>query len=281
MPSVQKIAFSLAKNSSVEQRLGFQDSNNKFSYDFVNIVEIDDVAREKKIPISFGCPNPISHYRSETIETKEPDTIRWIRNYGGRGGFLDIGANVGLYSLYYAKLFPEHKVIACEGSYWNLCALARNAYLNKVEDSILIMPNPAFDCMNWGRFNQNGEVEGTSMCTFGVDYGFDGKAIRPRPGYFTLGLSLDNLLEKEIVEVPAMVKIDVDGVEHVILQGAPELFSNKKCETVLVEVNEDFVEQKESVESLMKDYGFILKEKNQGEGAEGRFAGTYNYIYSR
>ena len=278
---MQKTAFSVARNSSVEQRLSFQDANNKFSYDFVNTVEIDDFPKDKKVSISFGCPNPISHYRSETIETKEPDTIRWMRKYGGQGDLLDIGANVGLYSLYYAKLFPDRKVIACEGSYWNLCALARNAYLNKVEDRILIMPNPAFDKMSWGRFNQNGEVEGTSMCTFGVDYGFDGKPIRPRPGYYTLGLSLDDLLDKDSIDIPSMVKIDVDGVEHVILSGAPKLFSNKKCKTVLVEVNEHFEAQREAVENLMKDYGFVLEEKNQGEGAEGRFAGTYNYIYSR
>jgi len=40
---------------------------------------------------------------------------------------------------------------------------------------------------------------------------------------------------------PTLVKIDVDGIEDLIIEGGEKLLSNKKCQSVLVEVNENFL----------------------------------------
>ena len=55
---------------------------------------------------------------SETFETKEPETLKWIDEYGGDGAFYDIGANVGLYSLYFAltqsgSVFDSNQFAGC------------------------------------------------------------------------------------------------------------------------------------------------------------------------
>ena len=42
--------------------------------------------------------------------------LNWIDEYGGEGTFYDIGANVGIYSIYYAKA-KTGKVISFEPSF--------------------------------------------------------------------------------------------------------------------------------------------------------------------
>ena len=48
-------------------------------------------------------PNQICNFRYSTFSIKEPEMLEWIDEYGG-GVFFYIGANIGIYSLYYAKM---------------------------------------------------------------------------------------------------------------------------------------------------------------------------------
>ena len=60
-------------------------------------IKIDD---EK---LFFYTPNNLVKWRVKTFFTKEPDTLKWIDNFKEDEIFWDIGANIGLYSLYAAK----------------------------------------------------------------------------------------------------------------------------------------------------------------------------------
>ena len=51
----------------------------------------------------FHSPNSLAKFRSETVLTKEPDTIKWIGTYRRNGDLLDIGANVGVYSIFFCQ----------------------------------------------------------------------------------------------------------------------------------------------------------------------------------
>ena len=53
--------------------------------------------------IYFATPNFLNRYRHKTFFTKEPETLKWIDNFEKKDIFYDIGANVGLYSIYAAK----------------------------------------------------------------------------------------------------------------------------------------------------------------------------------
>ena len=44
-------------------------------------------------------PNHICNFRHTTFSTKEPEMLEWIEEYGG-GVFFDVGANIGIYSLF-------------------------------------------------------------------------------------------------------------------------------------------------------------------------------------
>ena len=53
--------------------------------------------------IFAGCTNEINYFRATTFETKEPETLEWIDTIPKNSVLWDIGANVGLYSLYAAR----------------------------------------------------------------------------------------------------------------------------------------------------------------------------------
>ena len=67
-----------------------------------------------KIPInnkiiSFFCPNELTKWRIKTLYDKEPETLEWIDNFKQNKEiiFWDIGANIGLYSIYAAVKFKN------------------------------------------------------------------------------------------------------------------------------------------------------------------------------
>ena len=75
-------------------------------------------------------PNPICTYRANTFCTKEPETLDWIRSFGGIGAFFDVGANVGIFSLFHAKLFDQ-KVYAFEPYSENVKMIHLSKEVNK------------------------------------------------------------------------------------------------------------------------------------------------------
>ena len=84
------------------------------------------------------------------------------------------------------------------------------------------------------------------------------------------------------MQIPDYIKIDVDGIEHLILQGGKNTLKNKKIKSVLVEVNEKFNEQKIKVNQLMNSFGFKLVRKlTEKIPVTKQFSRTYNYIYER
>ncbi len=55
-----------------------------------------------KTYITLSTPNPICKYRVNTFSSKEPETLDWIDSFNSDDVFWDIGANIGIYSIYAA-----------------------------------------------------------------------------------------------------------------------------------------------------------------------------------
>ena len=215
----------------------------------------------KELKFKLYTPNWRCRYGADTFSTKEPETLSWINSHEGDGVFFDIGANVGLYSMYYAAL-KNKKVYAFEPSVFNLSLLAKNIHINNLEHLIQIISNPLTDKNQLADFSLSINEEGGSMSAFGVDHGHDGKPIEKFLSYKTLGFSLDSLFEKNILkDYPELIKIDVDGIEHLILSGAKNTLKHPTCKTVLIEVAYNFSEQCDNVEKLMRECGYKTNQK--------------------
>jgi len=226
---------------------------------------ISHLQNGKTVKLKLFTPNWVCRFRANTFSTKEPETLEWLDESESHGVFFDIGANVGLYSLYYGAT-KKGNVYAFEPSVFNLSLLAKNIYENKLQDQIKIITNPLTQQNEFADFAFSTIEEGGAMSAFGVDHDHYGKPINKSLIYQTLGLSLDFLITNNIIaERPSLIKIDVDGIEHQILAGAIETLKHPTCRSVLIETNNTFFEQAKSIHKILVECGFSLKEKRQSE----------------
>ena len=236
----------------------------------------------KSYTLSLRIPNAVCRYRAETFETKEPETLKWIDRFGGEGAFYDIGANVGLYSLYYAQT-KSGRVYAFEPSALNLRLLSLNVSDNDLGSQIVIVPSPLTESNEIASFRLSMLDEGGSMSTFGQDFGHDGSRLQTVLEYDTIGVTLDFMLASGLVsQPPSLVKIDVDGIEHLILRGAKSVLANESLRSILIEVNEDFRELAQEVRQILEMAGFEMMERDHSEMFEhGAFSRTFNQVWVR
>ncbi len=261
-------------------------SNNKIFY---AIFEKFENNAYQKVNISnneikFFVPNKITYWRVKSLYKEEPDTINWINNFKGNNIiFWDIGANIGIYSIYAAKVHKKIDIVSFEPSTSNLRVLSRNISINNLENQIKINQCALTDKKNvFEIFKETEFKEGYSMNSFGYDTDFEGKKIRPKQNYKLFGTSIDYIIENKILDMPNYLKIDVDGIEHKILVGASKLLSSNKVESVLIEINENYLEQLEAVSDIMKKNNFSLQSKSRlGDGSSKKFIKTYNYIFKK
>ena len=131
-------------------------------------------------------------------------------------------------------------------------------------------------------FNETRFQEGASNSTFGEDFGYDGKKILSKNSYKIFGNSINNLINNKILDIPDYIKIDVDGIEHLILEGANKYLSDKKIKSILVEVNEEFEEQLSKVNEILLNNDFKLISKNKRDNQKvSKFMSQRNYIFSK
>lgn len=121
------------------------------------------------------------------------------------------------------------------------------------------------------------------MSTFGSATGHDGGEFQTQLAYSTTGMTLDFMVEQGLVpEVPTMIKIDVDGIEHLILRGAEKVLGMPSLKAVIIEVNDDFHVLANEVNHLLRGAGFSLVERRRSEMfAGGIFDRTFNQIWVR
>jgi FkbM family methyltransferase len=232
----------------------------------------------KILSLSFYTPNQISASRAFSFSSKEPETLKWIDNYGDTGVFFDIGANVGIYSIYFAKT-QKSNVYAFEPSVFNLQLLAKNIYLNKLQKIIRVIPNPLSNQEHIEDFALSSINEGDAHSTFAVNYNENGNLFKKDFYYKTLGLSIDKMVNLKLLpETPAMIKIDVDGIEHLILQGAQKTIQNSKCRTILIETNPAFKLQRDRIYKILTKSGFYLSDENVTSKKTSKSI-TYNQIW--
>ncbi len=232
----------------------------------------------------FFCPNKLIEWRVKTFENKEPETLNWINKFQLEKKiiFWDIGANIGLYSIYAALKFDKIDIFAFEPSTSNLRVLSRNISINKFQDKIKIISLPLSDeANNFSIFNESKFQEGGALNTFKENYDFTGKISNFENKYNLLGTNIDELIKKEIIPIPDYIKIDVDGIEHLILKGGLQFLSHEKIKSILIEVNENFLTQFEQVKDIMSKCNFIIEKKDRNPEFYQNldFKKMYNYIF--
>lgn len=227
------------------------------------------------IELFFSIPNLLNEFRAQTFSIKEPETLEWIDKIPEGSVLWDVGANVGLYSCYAAKK-RRCRVFAFEPSVFNLEVLARNIYLNNLTDLVTILPLPLSELSGTNKLNMTTTEWGGALSTFGNTYGFDGKSLDKKFEFSTMGLSMNDAVTALNIPEPDYIKMDVDGIEHLILKGGSNILANVKG--VLIEVNDNFKEQAENTSTYLRTAGLQFKEKRRRKVSDDS---PYRYAYNQ
>jgi FkbM family methyltransferase len=227
----------------------------RFFFFSINRSVDDYFVSSKKTGLIFFCKNYLIKYRIDTLHSKEPETIEWIENFNKDDIFFDIGANIGLYSCYAAK--KGIKTFSFEPSVFNLEILVKNININKLNNYITIVPISLYNKNIISNFNLQTLDHGGALSSFLEKYSYDGKSFDIAFYYQTPGVTLDTFVELFAIPQPNHIKIDVDGIEHLILQGSSKVI--KKCNSILVEVNEEFEIQYNEVKRILHSNNFKLE----------------------
>ena len=258
MDSLKKIVWNLAQ--SVANLLSVIFTSGRFG---LILGEKISKSMKKKIRVivhqnvelKLFVPDELNDWRAITFSSKEPETLAWIDTFEKSSVFWDVGANIGLYSLYAAQK-KSCKVVAIEPSIFNLEILAKNIALNKAERLVTIFPIALTNQNSQGLFSMSSDEVGGALSTFGKEYGYDGKKLDSKFQFQGIGMRMDNAVDLWGLDQPDYLKVDVDGIEHLVLEGFGEKL--KKVKSLLIEVNKDFKEQTAAIEHLMIKHDFTL-----------------------
>jgi len=233
----------------------------------------------KKILIS--TPNFLCFYRAKTFPSKEPETLKWIKSMPADSNYWDVGANIGLYSLA-AAILRKARVISFEPSPFNYPVLVENIHLNLLYNYIVAVPIPLNNLNQKSFLFMSENWAGGALSTFGGDYGFDGKPLYSKLQFQTLGFRGDSLADFLHLDPPDYIKLDVDGIEHLILTGCSKLLRNVR--SVLVEVSPKFVHQTQEIFSEMRKAGLVPENRrflNPDSVFKESLLTTVNLVWNR
>ncbi len=176
---------------------------------------------------------------------KEPWTVSWFDDNVRPGDVIyDIGANVGVFSLIAAaNLNGSGTVVAFEPGYASFARLCENIRLNRFTRLIVPMPVPLSDRTGLQRFRYRSMEPGDSRHRFSGRKWDPTDAKAKSSEQPVLGISLEQAVRDFGFPAPTLVKLDVDGAENLVLQGAGSLLSNYSLRSVILEMDPDIEDE--------------------------------------
>jgi FkbM family methyltransferase len=181
--------------------------------------------------LSFVLLGKTSGGRAMTVLTKQPATIEWIDSFQPGSVFWDIGASVGVFSVY-AALATDTRVVAFEPAAVNYYLLSANCEANKLQDRV--------DCLlvGVGRQRSIARLE-VSQFRPARSFSFRGKRDQPYESrQAAVVLSIDELVEQYGVPCPNYIKIDAPGASEDIIAGATRTFRRSEVRQIHLEVRD-------------------------------------------
>tara|TARA_B100000315_G_scaffold174893_1_gene163393 strand:+ start:9636 stop:10508 length:873 start_codon:yes stop_codon:yes gene_type:complete len=228
------------------------------------------VVKGKKIYLMMS--SMIETKRLDTYGTKEPETLEWIENFDDNSVFFDIGANIGIYTLFAASQLEKRlKIYSFEPESLNFSSLNRNVVINSFSESVNLNSiaitggKSRFSSLNVYNFFSGGNCSQ-----------FDAEIESPimhRQGVF--GVSLDDLCMIWGFPQPNYIKIDVDGIEMKVISGARKVLKNPNTKSVLIELRKNDFQRNQDAILFFKDCGFKIEKISDRVGQDP------NYIFSR
>lgn len=161
-------------------------------------------------PIEVECPSSRALHDPQGFGQDEPETVAWIAGLPPDTVLWDVGANIGLYSLFAAK--RGLRVLAFEPSAASFAAMTRSIEINGFDGLISAY------CMAFAQ-----ETGLVSLHMASTAAGHSMHSIEAREGGFRQAVpafAIDDFVQRMDAPAPTAIKLDVDGIEPAILRGA-------------------------------------------------------------
>lgn len=236
------------------------------------------LARVSKGAVSavFEVNKPVLKGRAQTLFTKEPVTIKCIESMVPGEVLYDVGANVGMYTVWAAKHGVQ--VYAFEPQSENYAQLSRNIANNDLDAQAYCLA--VTDKTRFDRLHVSTQDVGHSCHSYGAAINFD---LKPRRGASqgSFGITLDEIMSMG-VPAPNHIKIDVDGLEHLVISGGASVLKSPGLKTLLIEVNQNLPEHWNMVKSLVADgWYWDLRQVESARRKDGPFKGCAEFLFHR
>lgn len=198
---------------------------------------------------------------------REEEISDYIKIYDNET-FVDIGANVGYYTLKIAKQYQNIpiKVIAIEAHPENYNALCKNIELNKFSN-IKAINTAVSDRKGIVTMYERKSVNRIQPEWYTIQPIISGNQLDKRYSIEVNSNTLDNILDKDKAD---FIKIDIEGAEVEALKGAQKTL--KDLRKIIVEIHENNFDK---VRKILEENSFEIETIiNKIEKTEGFIIGT-------
>jgi FkbM family methyltransferase len=233
------------------------------------------------VTMVFATPTQHTRWRVDTIFTKEPDTLAWIASFERDDVLVDVGANVGMYSIW-AATTRGVKVFGFEPEAQNYALFNRNVQLNGLEERVKGYCVALSDVAGLSELHLSEVMIGGSCHSLGERVDFKHEPMRPAFSQGCVAARLDDLVASGAVAQPTHIKIDVDGFEPKVAHGAGTVLRDSRLRSVLVEINQNLADHQELVAELESlDFRYDAAQVARAERKQGAFKGCAEYVFRR
>lgn len=247
-------------------------------------LNLEDYQKIQPTTVAHGLrwylPNTHIAWRVDSLETKEPDTMAWIRSMKPNEVFYDVGANIGQYTMIAA--IQGLQVFAFEPESQNYAVLTKNLAINMPQmHRAIAFPFCISDEQKIDTLRISNMMAGGSCHSFASDLNYKRQEKQWAYRQGTVGFTLDSLVFECGLPQPTHIKVDVDGFEDKVVRGAFRVLPH--VQSILLELDKENADHN-SIRDILLDIGFNIDEA-QVEAArrpEGNaFAGIGNVIFKR
>ena len=229
----------------------------------------------------FFTPSVMTKWRVDSIYDKEPITLEWLSSLDSDSILLDIGANVGMYTVIAAKIYKA-KVFAFEPEPINYSILIKNIILNNLSDLVSSYPAGISDLDGFTNFYIQDTRVGGSNNTINKPLNFRLEEMEYKHKISCISFKLDTLLKKGYITQPTHIKIDVDGLEYLIIENGLDIINSPILQSLIIEINPNLKEHLDMIELLGRhSFKFDKAQVLRAERKEGVFKGMAEYVFRR
>ncbi len=196
-----------------------------------------------KLYITSGQTIATGNYYVGLLEFSEMAFVAHFLNE--KDTFFDIGTNIGTYTVI-ASGVSKATTYSFEPIPETFNSLKKNIILNNIQNKVIALNIGLADKNGFSNFTISLDAKNHIATAFETEE--------------TINVEV-KILNKFKQNIPALIKVDVEGYEEFILKGADEILKASTLKAIIIEVNnegERYNVASDSVHTILTSYGFSM-----------------------